>query len=101
MSPVVGNENEKHLVEMLKAKYSGNDNYQRERSTYLTKIVSMSNTDLMHETNEVIYQSARCANALDADCHWMVNACYDVCESRPDERLYQKAHDLCFANHTS
>lgn len=84
----------------MKDAYKGNDNYGRPKSDYLVKISEMSDEELSRECYSMIYQSARCANNGRADWHWMVDACYDVCEEREHGApIYSKAFDRCYADH--
>lgn len=74
--------------------YTGNDNYGRPKSVYLSKIAAMDDKDLGHECYSMIYQSVRCNNNPRADWHWMVDACYDEAKKRDDQAsIYVKAYN--------
>lgn len=77
------------------SKYNGNDNYGRPRHDYLSKLVAMDNDKLESETGQMIYHSARCSNNPRADWHWMVDACYDVCQSR-DPKMYTRVYNKVY-----
>ena len=82
----------------LASKYPGNDNYGRPKSAYIEKLEAMSDEEIESETYSMIYQAARCANNPKADWHWMVDVCWDVCKSRPND-IYKKAYDECYRGH--
>lgn len=86
---------------MRKHTGTGNDNYGRPREEYLTKISGMNDKELKDECYSMIFHSARCANNLRADWHWMVDACYDEAKRRDFlAEIYTAAYEKCVKDHT-
>ncbi len=80
--------------------FTGNDNYGRPKSDYLTRIKQMSDETLGRECYDMIFHAARCANNHRADWHWMVDACWSECKERGSLGTYKKAFSQCVADHT-
>ena len=77
-----------------------NDNYDKHRSEYITKIAAMDDSTLYNECYSIIYNSARCSNNPKADWHWMVDSCYSESKKRDAcGSIYANAYNRCYADY--
>ena len=71
--------------------YSGNDNYGNPKHNYFIKVKSMSDKELLEETEQSIWLSAYATNNPRSDYHWHVDACWDAWDLRGNLSGYEKA----------
>ena len=74
------------------------DNFGNPRSLYFDKLVGMDNRQLFKECKDKIWLSAYAHNNPRSDYHWQCDACYDECNRRGKESIYQAAHDYLTKN---
>ena len=73
--------------------YTGNDNYGKLKSEYISKIAAMTDKQLLKETKDKIWLSAYASNNPRSDYHWQCDACYDEWkENRKDKYGYDQAY---------
>ena len=72
-------------------KYTGKDNYGKQKSDFINKLSEMDNHKLFETCKEYIWLSAYASNNLRSDYHWKCDACYDESEKRKTD-IYSNAH---------
>jgi hypothetical protein len=75
----------------MNEKYLGNDNYGKPKKDYLTKLETLTDEQLLKETEDKIWLSAYAGNNLKSDYHWQCDACYDECSKRNKLDMYEQA----------
>lgn len=71
--------------------YEGKDNYGKPKSEYLAKLGSMTEYELLKETENKIWLSAFASNNPRSDYHWHADACYDEWKKRGQTDKYHLA----------
>lgn len=79
-------------------KYTGNDNYGKPKSEYVTKVAEMTDHDLALECDKMIWLSAYAGNNPRSDYHWQCDVCYHECERRGKPEIYSNAHEALVAD---
>ena len=74
-------------------KYEGKDNNGKPKAEYLAKIAAMDDAVLEKETQDKIWFSAYASNNPHSDFHWHCDVCYDECQKRGKQDIYQRAYD--------
>ena len=87
----------KHFIESninkATGKYNGLDNYKKPKANYLSKVICMTDAELMKECEDKIWLSAYASNNPRSDYHFQCDACYDECDRRKKvDAIYSKAY---------
>ena len=77
---------------MAITKYAGKDNYGNPKQAYLDKLANMDDKQLREACNQMIWLSAYANNNPRSDYHWKCDACYDECQRRHTEHIYEDEH---------
>lgn len=73
--------------------YEGKDNNGKPKHEYVSKLATMTDTDLFKETESKIWLSAYANNNPRSDYHWHVDALYDEWVHRGKSEEYKKAYE--------
>jgi hypothetical protein len=81
-------------------RFQGNDNFGNPKEEYIRKVFSMSDDELLLESEETIWRSAYAKNNLHSDYHWQSDVCYNACIDRDPagknyDLAYKKAVQRC------
>jgi hypothetical protein len=82
----------------MENKFSGNDNAGVPKQLYLDKLKMCSESELLKETETIIWLSAYASNNPYSDYHWQKKACAIECNSRgSDLNLFETAYKRAVA----
>lgn len=73
-------------------KYAGKDNYGKSKQEYFDRLAAQNDKELFESCKQMIWLSAYASNNPRSDYHWQCDACYDECEKRGKQDIYNRAH---------